>query len=74
MESHGISHGLAVQPSGYGYNNAALLDSVRQSKGRLKGIAVVPPGIGEGKLHELKDAGVVGVRFNLVDFNPTGLA
>jgi predicted TIM-barrel fold metal-dependent hydrolase len=74
MESHGISHGWAVQPSGYGYNNAALLDSVRQSNGRLKGIAVVPPGIGEDRLHELKDAGVVGVRFNLVDFDPTGLA
>lgn len=74
MQSHGISHGLAVQPSGYGYDNAALLDGIRQSQGRLKGIAVVPPGITEDDLHEWKDAGVVGVRFNLVDFNPASLA
>jgi len=74
MQSHGISHGLAVQPSGYGYDNAALLDGIRRSQGRLKGIAVVPPGSTVNDLHELKKAGVVGLRFNLVDFNPTSFA
>lgn len=74
MQSHGISHGLAVQPSGYGYDNAALLDGIQQSQGRLKGIAVVPPGSTANDLYGLKDAGVVGARFNLVDFNPASLA
>ena len=74
MDSHGISHALAVQPSGYGCNNAALLDSIRQSMGRLKGIAVVPPDLGEDELHQLKNAGVVGVRFNLVDCEPASLS
>lgn len=74
MQSHGISHGLAVQPSGYGYDNAALLDAIRRSEGRLKGIAVVPPGSTADDLHELKAAGVVGARFNLVDFDPASLA
>jgi len=74
MDSHGISHALAVQPSGYGYDNAALFDSIRQSNGRLKGIVVVPPDLAEDQLHALKDAGVVGVRFNLVDFDPASLA
>jgi len=74
MKSHGISHGLAVQPSGYGYDNTALLDGIKKSKGRLKGIAVLRPGISERELHGLSDTGVVGVRFNLVDFDPAGLA
>jgi len=74
MESHGISHGLAVQPSGYGYDNAALLDSIRRSEGRLKGIAVMPPELAGEKLPELKNGGIVGLRFNLLDFDPAGLA
>ena len=74
MESHGVDCGLAVQPSGYGYSNAALLDSIGQADGRLKGIAVVQSNIADSEMQELKDAGIVGVRFNLVDFDPTGLA
>lgn len=74
VADHSIRCGLPVQPSGYGYDNAALLDAVRRSGGRLKGIAVVPPGIGEPQLQALKNDGIVGVRFNLVDFDPAGLA
>jgi predicted TIM-barrel fold metal-dependent hydrolase len=74
MQTHDIRCGLAVQPSGYGYDNAALLNAVRCSGGRLKGIAVVPPGIGADELQKLKTDGIVGVRFNLVDFDPAGLA
>ncbi len=74
MQAHNICCGLAVQPSGYGYDNTALLDAVRRSGGRLKGIAVVPPGIGEKQLQQMKNDGIVGVRFNLVDFDPAGLA
>ena len=74
MQTHNIRCGLAVQPSGYGYDNTALLDAVRRSAGRLKGIAVVPPGIGTDELQKLKTGGIVGVRFNLVDFDPAGLA
>jgi predicted TIM-barrel fold metal-dependent hydrolase len=68
-----ISHGLAVQPSGYGFNNSALLDGILRSNGRLKGVAVVPTDIAENELQELKNAGIVGVRFNLIDFDPAGL-
>jgi predicted TIM-barrel fold metal-dependent hydrolase len=73
MAQHNIRCGLAVQPSGYGYDNTALLDAVRRSGGRLKGIAVVPPAVDENELQELKSNGIVGVRFNLVDFDPAGL-
>lgn len=74
MARHGITHGLAVQPSGYGYDNAALLDALQRGGGKLKGIAVVPPGAARHELSRLGAAGVVGVRFNLTDFDPGGLA
>jgi len=73
MTVHGISHGLAVQPSGYGFDNAALLDAMERGGGRLKGIAVVPSRVAEVELHRLCAAGVVGVRFNLTDFDARGL-
>jgi predicted TIM-barrel fold metal-dependent hydrolase len=74
MEAHGITHGLAVQPSGYGYDNSALLDALERSQGRWKGIAVVPEDVPGAELRRLADAGVVGVRFNLTDFDPGGFS
>ena len=74
MEAHGITHGLAVQPSGYGYDNSAMLDALKRSDRRLKGIAVVPTDVASIELRRLADAGVVGVRFNLTAFAPTGFS
>jgi predicted TIM-barrel fold metal-dependent hydrolase len=70
---HGVSHGVAVQPSGYGYDNAALLEAIACSAGRLKGIAVVPPESSRAELAELAAGGIVGLRFNLIDFDSAGL-
>lgn len=50
MEKFGITHGVAVQPSGYGYDNAAMLDALAKSGGRLKGIAMVPDDISSAEL------------------------
>jgi len=74
LKGHGITHGLAVQPSGYGYDTSAMLDALERSHGRLKGIAVVPTHATGAELRRLADAGVVGVRFNLTDFDPGGLS
>ena len=38
MRTHSVTHGLAVQPSGYGYDNSAMLDAMAQSEGHIKGI------------------------------------
>jgi predicted TIM-barrel fold metal-dependent hydrolase len=73
MQTHGVSHGLAIQPSGYGFDNSALLDALRRCKKRLKGIAVVAADIAETELTRLADGGIVGIRFNLIDFDPQAL-
>ena len=74
LDAHGIAHVLLVQPSCYGTDNAAMLDAMAGSGGRFKGIAVVPPDVGERELTALADRGVVGVRFNLVNYDRHAVA
>ena len=71
--AHGISHALLVQPSCYGYDNTAMLDAMRASQGRIKGIAVVPPDIPDREMRRLGDQGVVGIRLNLMRTDPDAL-
>ena len=66
----GITHAVVVQPSGYGTDNAALLDAIERSGGRYRGIAVVDPGISEEALDRLAGGGIVGVRVDLETLIP----
>src|SRR5262249_24747372 len=70
----GVSHALLVQPSCYGYENAAMIDAMAASPGRFKAIAVVAEGAADRELQNLGERGVVGVRFNLVNHDPASLA
>jgi predicted TIM-barrel fold metal-dependent hydrolase len=73
LEAHAVRHALLVQLSGYGYDNAALLDAMTRYPGRFKSIAVVDPETPERDLAALDTRGVVGVRFNLVSYQPDAL-
>lgn len=66
LDQAGISHGVLIQPSFLGTDNAYLLDSIRAANGRLRGIAVVDPAIAPAELRALDHGGVVGIRLNLV--------
>jgi predicted TIM-barrel fold metal-dependent hydrolase len=74
LDAHGIAHALLVQPSGYGFDNSAMLDAMTAAPGRFKAIAVIKGDESERELQGLADRGVVGVRFNLVTFDPAALA
>ena len=73
LDAHGVTHGLLVQPSGYGYDNSALLDAMARHPGRFKAIAVVDPETPERKLAGFARQGVVGVRFNLLSHRADAL-
>ena len=66
LDANGLSHGVIVQPSFLGTDNSFLVEGLQAARGRLRGIAVVPPSISRSELEELKQAGVVGIRLNLV--------
>ena len=74
LDRHGVGNGVLVQLSGYGTDNSANLDAMKTYPGRFKAIAVVDPDATDRTLEDLAAAGVVGVRFNLVSYEPDALS
>lgn len=66
LDANGMSHGVLVQISFLGTDNSFILDGIKAAKGRLRGIAVVDPTLAYYDMKELDNAGIVGVRLNLV--------
>ncbi|GAA3548139.1 amidohydrolase family protein [Zobellella aerophila] len=65
----GISRGVLVQPSVYGTDNRLMVDCLhylRRQGLQYKGVAVVDAAVSERELDELTEAGVCGVRMNLL--------
>lgn len=66
LDTHGITHGVLVQPSFLGTDNRFMLDAIRTCPDRLRGVVMLDPAISEPELAALDAQGVVGVRLNLV--------
>jgi predicted TIM-barrel fold metal-dependent hydrolase len=66
LDRNGMSNGVLVQPSFLGTDNSYLVDCLKQTGGRLRGIAVVAPAVAADELRALDRAGIVGIRLNLV--------
>jgi predicted TIM-barrel fold metal-dependent hydrolase len=67
LDAHRLSHALLVSPtSGYFYDNRCMLAAIHAGKGRFKGIARVRPDTDERSLSGLNEAGVIGIRLDLV--------
>lgn len=66
LDRNSMSNGVLVQPSFLGTDNSYLVDCLKQTNGRLRGIAVVDPAVSTDELRDLDRAGIVGIRLNLV--------
>src|SRR3954469_9722509 len=70
----GFDKNVIVQATCHGADNRALVDALKSSNGKAKGVATVKRSVTDRELAELDAAGVRGVRFNfvkrLVDFTP----
>ncbi len=65
MKTYGTRHTLLVQPnSGYGGDNACMLDAIRRHPGVFKGIAIADLDAGRTTLRQLQNQGIVGIAFN----------
>jgi len=62
----GFERNVIVQATCHGADNRALVDALRSSNGRAKGVVTVKPDVTDQQLRELDEAGVRGVRFNFV--------
>jgi 2-pyrone-4,6-dicarboxylate lactonase len=70
----GFERNVLVQATCHGHDNRALVDALKSSNGKARGVASVGPGVTDAELLALHEAGVRGTRFNfvrrLVDFTP----
>jgi predicted TIM-barrel fold metal-dependent hydrolase len=61
----GITHGVLVQPSFFGVDNAEMMAALAQAPDRLRGVAVVDPSLDDAGLALLDAGGARAVRLNL---------
>jgi predicted TIM-barrel fold metal-dependent hydrolase len=65
MAVYGVTHALIVQPnSGYGSDNACMLDAIARGNGRFKGVAIIDFDATPAELRALQAQGIVGAAFN----------
>jgi 2-pyrone-4,6-dicarboxylate lactonase len=70
----GFNKNVIVQATCHGSDNRALVDALKASNGKAKGVATVNRHVTDAELQEMHAAGVRGTRFNFVkrlaDFTP----
>jgi predicted TIM-barrel fold metal-dependent hydrolase len=75
----GIERGVAVQGNAHGTDNSAMIDAVQRSKGRVRGVAIVPADTPAAEIRRMADAGVCALRFHHIagemkaTFSPLGV-
>ena len=62
----GIERAVIVHASCHGSDMRVTLDGIARSGGRMRGVAVVDPGVTDAELAALDAGGIRGVRFNFV--------
>jgi 2-pyrone-4,6-dicarboxylate lactonase len=62
----GFERNVIVQATCHGADNRAVVDALRSSANRARGVATVRADVTDAQLRELDEAGIRGVRFNFV--------
>src|SRR4029079_16095979 len=70
----GFERNVVVQATCHGTDNRALVDALKHSNGKARGVASVARNVSDAELKEMHAAGVRGTRYNFVrrlgDFTP----
>jgi len=70
----GFDKNVIVQATCHGSDNRALVDALRHSNNKARGVATVKRDVSDAELQDMHEAGVRGTRFNFVrrlaDFTP----
>ena len=75
LETLGVERAVLVQPSVYGTDNTVMLSAMREMNSaglQCRGVAVVDEAVTDAELSTMHEAGVRGLRFNLVDVADPG--
>ena len=74
LDATGMAYGVLIQISVHGTDNRLLVEALHAHPRRLRGIAVVPLDLPARDYTALKDAGVVGLRLNILYGGGVGFA
>ena len=66
LDATGMTYGVLVQVSVHGTDNRLMLETLTAHRKRLRGIAVIPLGLPDRELAAMKEAGVTGLRLNVL--------
>jgi predicted TIM-barrel fold metal-dependent hydrolase len=69
LKTLGVERAVLVQPSFYAADNTVLVEALKDGGKNFRGVAVVTNDVSDTELQRLHDAGVGGVRVNVVDTN-----
>jgi 2-pyrone-4,6-dicarboxylate lactonase len=73
LDATGMAKGVLVQVSVHGTDNRLLVETLRRHPDRLRGVAVIPLGLPDRDLRDLHEAGVRGLRLNVLFGGGIGL-
>lgn len=65
LDTHGLTHGVLVQPSFLGTDNHYVVESIARAPHRLRGVAILDETARDADVDALHRSGVVGSRLNL---------
>lgn len=74
LDGTGMSYGVLVQVSVHGTDNRLMLETLKANRSRLRGIGVIPLGLPDRDLAAMKEAGVTGLRLNVLYGGGIGFA
>jgi 2-pyrone-4,6-dicarboxylate lactonase len=66
LDATGMGRGVLIQVSVHGTDNRAMLQTLQAQPDRLRGVAVMPLGLPMREYEVARDAGVVGLRLNVL--------
>jgi predicted TIM-barrel fold metal-dependent hydrolase len=64
LASLGLDRGVIVQPSVFGTDNGATLNAIAELGAEFRGVAVLPPDVGDAELVRCAAGGIRGVRLS----------
>lgn len=74
LDATGMTYGVLTQVSVHGTDNRLLVETLQANRQRLRGIAVIPLDCPDNEKAALKEAGVVGLRINVLYGGGVGFA
>lgn len=66
LRGNGMARGVLIQPSFLGFDNSYLLAVIARNKAALRGIVALPRDTPSAEMARLKQAGICGIRLNLI--------